>query len=272
MNTLTITLGLGLALAATASVAAPTGGRHQNPVFANAGIMGVIGPGTTEGVASAAKYMTEADAAVIKALGDGVLLQPEKAYRVGLTRFSWALQGGAPRTMTMLMWVDGDYPLNLAFKGVNETAANVEFCRVIGVTFTADVPLTIEGVKDMLDRTVQSDFPHHSKEFKAKNNAWAEVFWHFCKRRGSNAWAAIRGGNGIGGKQEWVYLGDYVPEVPAAMGIEWADIPDHRRNWEARRALENDVFPPVNKYDAALMPTPGDEGMTDIDPATRGNQ
>jgi hypothetical protein len=28
--------------------------------------------------------MTEADAAVIKALGDGVLLQPEKAYRVGI--------------------------------------------------------------------------------------------------------------------------------------------------------------------------------------------
>lgn len=267
-----IGLGVCLTLAATVSVAAPTGGRLQNPVFAPAGIMGVVGPGTTTGVASAGKNMTSTDAAVIKAMGDGILLQPKGAYRVGLTRFKWNVQGVPDRTMTMLMWIDGDYAPNIALKGVNEAAANVSFCRVVGVTFTADVPLTIESVKDMLDRTVQSDFPHHTKEVKERH-PWAEVFWRFCKRNDSDGWAVIRGGNGIGGKQEWVYLGDYVPAPVTAAGIEWADIPDHRRNWEARRALENDVFPPVNKYDAAFQHTPGDvDGMMDVDPATRGNQ
>jgi hypothetical protein len=273
MKTASLILAIGLVLAATTSIAAPTGGRQQNLAFADAGIMGVVGPGTTSGVATIAKYLTPTDAAVIKAMGDSILLQPKGAYRVGLHRFKWALQGGPVRTVTLLMWIDGDYDPNMALKGVNEAAANVSFCRAVGVTFTGDEPLVIEGVKEMLDRTVQADFPHHSKEYKARNKAWAEVFWNFCKRNDSDGWAAIRGGNGIGSKPEWVYLGDYVPEKPTAAGIEWADIPNHRRNWEARRALENDVFPPVNKYDAALQPTPGDvDGMMDIDPATRGNQ
>jgi hypothetical protein len=267
----TFGLGLCLTLAATVSVAAPTGGRQQNTVFAGAGIMGIVGPGTTKGVASAGKNMTEGDAVLIKILGDGLLRQPRGAYKLGLLKFNWAVRDKADRLMNMVMWIDGDYAPNTALKGVNEAAANVEFCRVIGVTFMADVEFKVSELKQVFDRTVNLAYPHHTQTMR-DNHAWAEVNWNLCKRKGSDSWAAIRAGNGVGGKQEWVYLGDYIPEESTSSRIEWADIPDHRRDSDAMKNLMLDIFPPVNKYDAAFQPTPGDDGMMDVDPATRGNQ
>jgi hypothetical protein len=75
----------------------------------------------------------------------------------------------------------------------------------------------------------------------------------------------------VGVKAEWVYLGDYVPGDAVSGRVKWADIPNHRRNDEVLRMMMLGVYTPVNKYDAALMPTPDDvDGMKDIDPDTRG--
>ncbi len=270
MKITAVTFAFSLTLAATVSVAAPPSGRQQNPAFAAAGIMGIIGPGATQGVAWAAKYMTDSDAGHMKVLGDGLLRQQRGAYKLGLIRFNWAVRNKPDRLINMVMWIDGDYAPNTALKGVNESAANVEFCRVIGVTLMADKDFTITQLKQVFDRTVNLDYPHHSKDMR-DNHAWAEALWTVCKRKGSDQWAVVRGGNGTG-KPEWVYLADYVPEESSSSEIQWADIPDHRRDSDAMKNLLLDVFPPVNKYDAAMMPTPGDDGMTDIDPSTRGNQ
>ena len=252
-------------------LAAPGVGRRENPdlKMPEVGIFAVSG--INSGVGSVAKYANADEKRILKEMGDTLLRQEFGAYKIGLTEFRWNIQGKSDRRVTNVMWIDGDYEWDRVVNGINLDVARISYCRVIGVAQMGDTKFDIGELQKIYDREVQETFPHHTPAMRSRG-IWAEALFKVCKRDGSNAWAIVRGGNGIGGIDEWVYLGDYVPGDTVSGRVQWADIPNHRRNDEALGLMRLGAFRPVNQYDAALMPTPGDvDGMKDIDPATRGN-
>lgn len=260
-------LALGLLVTGTAMAAPYPTGRKESPDVkpSEIGLFSIAADRIAVG--SAYKYATREEIARIKSMGDKILRQPKGQYILGHTTFEWNIQG-AKRRMAMVMWIDGDYAPDMMMDGINSEAAKVEFCRAIGVTFI-DHMFTLDGLKDIFNREVDKDYPHLDPSMSPLR---AHVIWGACKRKGSDDWALTRSGNGTG-RFEWVYLWDYRPGTASVGWQEWAPIPNHRRNDEALRNMRNTIVPPVNRYDAALMPTPGDtDGMKDIDPATRGNQ
>jgi hypothetical protein len=261
-------------LAATLAVsgvafAAPDTGRRENPdlKISEVGVFGVAGDNKAAG--SVGKFATAQEKAILKEMGDTLLRQEFGAYKIGLTEFRWNIQGKSDRLLTNIMWIDGDYVGDDAVNGINLDVARISYCRVIGVAQMGDTKFDIAELQKIYDQTVQTGVPHHTQAMRNRG-IWAEALWSFCKRNDGRSWAVIRGGNGIGGKSEWVYLGEYTPGDTVSGRVQWADIPNHRRNDEALGFMRLGAFRPVNKYDAALMPTPGDvDGMKDIDPDTR---
>jgi hypothetical protein len=252
-------------------LAAPGVGRRENPdlKMPEVGIFAVSG--INSGVGSVAKYANADEKRILKEMGDTLLRQEFGAYKIGMTEFRWNIQGKSDRLLTNVMWIDGDYTPDLVLNGLDLDRVRLSFCRTIGVAQMGDTKFDIAELQNIYDQTVQTGVPHHTQAMRSRG-IWAETIMAACKRDGSNAWAIVRGGNAVGGKAEWVYLGDYVPGDTVSGRVQWADIPNHRRNDEVLRMMMLGVYTPVNKFDAALMPTPDDvDGMKDIDPDTRGN-
>lgn len=259
-----------IALVAFSAMAAPTSGRRENPDLKMNDVGVFAAPGSNTGVGSIGKYANADEKRILKEMGDTLLRQEFGAYKIGLTEFRWNIQGKSDRLLTNVMWIDGDYEWDRAVNGINLDVARISYCRVIGVAQMGDTKFDISELQKVYDREVQETFPHHTSAMRSRG-IWAEALFKVCKRQASTSWAIIRGGNGIGGKDEWVYLGDYTPGDTVSGQVQWADIPNHRRNDEALKGMQLNQFLPVNKYDAALMPTPDDtDGMKDIDPETRG--
>lgn len=259
-----------IAAVAFSAMAAPSSGRRENPNLKMNEVGLFAAPGSNTGIGSIGKYANADEKRIIKEMGDTLLRQEFGAYKIGLAEFRWNIQGKSDRLLTNVMWIDGDYTPDLVLNGLDLDRVRLSYCRTIGVAQMGDTKFDIGELQKIYDREVQEAYPHHTSAMRSRG-IWAEAIMTACKRNGSNAWAIVRGGNGIGSKAEWVYLGDYVPGDAVSGQVQWADIPNHRRNDEVLRTMMLGIYTPVNKYDAALMPTPGDtDGMKDIDPETRG--
>jgi hypothetical protein len=261
---------ISLTFFAQAATAAPTTGRRENPSLplAKSGVLAVAGLNT--GVGYVAEIAPPEDVTAIKLMGDHLLNQPKGKYTLGLAEFEWRYGTGPKRIHSLVMWIDGDYQPDHLLPGFDIASADVEFCRAIGISYISDLQFTPGQLQSLFDDETPEAFPHHSPEMR-KNRGWAEVIMNACKRRNSPKWAIIRGGNGIGGQDEWVFLGDYTPDNAETGRPVWVDIPNHRRSLPVLNRLRDRPYFPVNNYDAALAPTPGDtEGMKDIYPESRG--
>lgn len=260
---------LSAALLSDATSAAPTTGRRENPALplATAGVFAVAGLNT--GVGYVAEIAPPADITAMKLMGDHLLKQPKGAYKLGLAEFEWRYGTGPKRIHSVVMWIDGDYSPEIPLPGFDRASADADFCRMIGITYLSDFQFTPGQLQGIFDSEVAEAIPHHSPDMR-KNRGWAEVIMTACKRRNSPKWAIIRGGNGVGGQDEWVFLGDYTPDTAESGRPVWVDIPNHRRSEPAINRMRDRPYLPVNNYDAALAPTPGDtDGMKDMFPESR---
>jgi hypothetical protein len=268
--TLTFAL-LTVGLLGNGALAAPAAGRRENPdlPMVTSGILAV------HGVNSAVGYTAELalpdDIATIKSMGDRLLSLPKGSKQLGLIEFEWRPTNAAPkRIYSFTMWIDGDYSPEMLLPGFDTAGANVEYCRAIGMAYIGDIQFTPTQLKEIFNQETPQAFPHHNSDMRSKH-AWAEIVATVCKRRNSPKWAFVRGGSAIGGQDEWVYIGDYGRDTVETGRPTWIDIPNHRRSEPALNRLRDRPYYPVNNYDAALAPTPGDtEGMKDIYPESRG--
>lgn len=253
------------------AIAAPAAGRRENPnlPMVTSGILAVHGVNSAVGYT--AELASADDIATIKSMGDRLLNLPKGSKQLGLVEFEWRpTLTGPKRVYSFAMWIDGDYSPDQILPGFDTAGANVEYCRAIGMSYIADIQFTPTQLKDIFNQENAQPIPHHTAEMRSKHG-WAEIVATVCKRRNSPKWAFVRGGNAIGGQDEWVYIGDYIPDAVETGRPVWIDIPNHRRSEPALNRLRDRPYLPVNNYDAALAPTPGDtEGMKDIYPESRG--
>lgn len=270
MKKITTSLSLAaLLLASGAALADPENGRRPSATMplAKAGIWGAAGD-RGDLPKYFPKFASESDYKLIKAMGDIMLRAPrgEKLVAVGHTTWERSTKTDGrivPRRVSFVVHIDGGRDDGTTVKAPTGLTAKIDYCRGMWASYIVDYELTLAMVQPLLNQLVSDATPYLNRQM-GDRYSYSVSGITACKLAGSQEWAFYRGGKAFG-RDRWVFTERYTPSTATHPAVQVMPIPQHRRNDALKAEVLAWTAPPVNQYDAALMPTPGDvDGMKDI--------
>lgn len=269
MNAWLKTMSLAaLLLSSSAALADPEFGRARGPLgYDQIGLLASTARGF-DFTNYFPKFASADDMKIVKAMGDALLRAKPGEKLVAVAQTSWTRgvkkdPRVVARPVTFIAHIDGggsDDGLNRPLPGLT---AKVDYCRSFWFSYIVDIALTMDMVHPRLNELVTDATPYINKKM-GEDYSLSVVRLAGCKLTGSSEWAFNWSGTAHG-KDRWVFMGRYTPSSDTHPSVEVRSIPNHRRSDKSKAEGAAWSAPPVNQYDAALMPTPGDvSGMKDI--------